>query len=73
MRFAIANENGTVLDFQDSRMGDGNSEDVGGKVFEACLAGTYGLGIDIAVDLPDSRGGFDRRDWPLSFHRGTWL
>ena len=58
MRFSVANEDRTVLDLQDSRIGDGNSEDVGGKVFEACFTGTDGLGIDVPVDLPDFRG-----DW----------
>jgi hypothetical protein len=71
MRLAIANQDGTVLDFQDSRIGDGNSEDIGGKVFEACLAGTYGLGIDIPIDLPDLRG--DLIEEPGIFHRVTEL
>ena len=31
--FAVANEDGTVLDFQDARVGDGYFEDVRGKVF----------------------------------------
>jgi hypothetical protein len=53
MRFPVANEDSPVHDFQDSRIGDGDSEDVGGEVFEACFAGTYGLGIDVPVDLPD--------------------
>ena len=56
MRFSVANEDRAVLDFQDSRVGDGHSEDVGGKVFEGCFAGTDGLGIDVPVDLPDLRG-----------------
>jgi hypothetical protein len=34
---AIADEDGTVLDFQDTRVGDGDFEDVRGEVFEACL------------------------------------
>ena len=55
VRFAVANEDSAVLDFQDARIGDGYSEDVGGKVFEACFAGTYGLGVDVPVDLPDLR------------------
>ncbi len=50
------NEDRAVLDFQDSRIGDGDSEDVGGKVFEGCFAGTDGWGIDVPVDLPDFRG-----------------
>ncbi len=56
MRFSVANEDGAVLDFPDSRIGDSHSEDVGGEVFEACLAGTDGLGIDVPVDRPDFRG-----------------
>ena len=53
MRFPVANEDGTVLDFQNSRIGDGDSEDVRGKVFEACFAGTDGLGVDVPVELPE--------------------
>jgi hypothetical protein len=56
--FAIADEDGTVLDFQDARVGDGDFEDVRGKVFEAGFAGTHGLGVDVPVDLPDLRGDF---------------
>ena len=53
VRFAIANENRPVLDLQDTRIGDSHSEDVRGKLLQACFAGAYGLGIDIPVDLPD--------------------
>jgi hypothetical protein len=53
VRFAVANEDGTVLDFQNSRIGDGNSEDVRGEVFEACFTGTHGLGVDVPVELPE--------------------
>ena len=53
MRFAVANEDGAVLDFQNSRVGDGDFEDVGGEVFEACFAGTHGLGVDVPVELPE--------------------
>jgi hypothetical protein len=56
MRFPVANEDSTVHDFQDSRIGDGDSEDVGGKVFETCFAGTDGLGVDVPVELPDLLG-----------------
>jgi hypothetical protein len=55
VRLAIANEDGAVLDLEDTRIRDGDSEDVGGKVLQACLAGAYGLGIDIPVGLPDIR------------------
>ena len=54
--FAIADEDGTVLDFQDSRVGDGDFEDVRGEVFEACFTGTDGLGVDVPVGLPDFMG-----------------
>ena len=53
MGFAIANEYDTVLDFQDAGVGDGDFEDVGSKVFQACCAGTHRLGVDVPVDLPD--------------------
>jgi hypothetical protein len=53
--FAIADEDGTVLDFPDARVGDGDFEDVRGEVFEACFAGTHGLRVDVPVDLPDLR------------------
>jgi len=55
VRLAVANENRTALDFEDSRVGDGNSEDVGGEVFETCFAGANGLGVDVPVNLPDLR------------------
>ncbi len=56
VRLAIANENGAVLDFDDARVGDGDFEDVGGEVFEACFAGRYRLAVDVPVALPDFRG-----------------
>jgi hypothetical protein len=55
VRFAIANEDHTVLDFQDSRIGDSDSEDVGSKILQACFAGAYGLGVDVPIDLPEIR------------------
>ena len=54
--FAVANEDGAVLDFQDARVGDGDFEDVGGEVFEACFRGRDGLGVDVPIDLPDLSG-----------------
>jgi hypothetical protein len=56
VRFAIANEDGTVLDFQDAGVGDGYPEDIRGEVFEACFTGTDGLGVDVPVGLPDLMG-----------------
>ena len=57
VRFAIANEDGAVLDLEDTRIRDGDSEDIGGKVLQACLAGAYGLGVDVPINLPDIRRG----------------
>jgi hypothetical protein len=53
VRFAIANEDGAVFDFQDARIGDSYPEDVRGEVFQACFAGADGLGVDVPVELPD--------------------
>jgi hypothetical protein len=53
VRFAVADKNHPILDLEDTRIGDSHSEDVGGKVLQACLAGAYGLGIDIPVGPPD--------------------
>lgn len=55
VRFFIADEDGTVLDFEDAAIGDGDFEDVGSKVFEAGFAGRHGLRVDVPVDLPDFR------------------
>ena len=54
MRFAVANQDGAVLDFQDAGVGDGHFKDIGGEVFEG-LAGRDGLGVDVPVDVPDLR------------------
>ena len=56
VRFFIADEDGAILDCEDAAIGDGDFEDVGGKVFEACLRGRDGLGVDVPVDVPDLRG-----------------
>jgi hypothetical protein len=56
VRFTVANEDSTVLNFEDTSIGDGDSEDVGGEVFEGCFAGTDGLAVDVPIDLPDFRG-----------------
>lgn len=56
VRFAIANEDSTILDFQDARVRDGYSEEVGGKILQACFTGTDGLGVDVPIDLPDFGG-----------------
>ncbi len=56
VRFAIADEHGAVLDAHDTRIGDGDFEDVGGEVFEASFAGGYRLAVDVPGDLPDIVG-----------------
>lgn len=56
MRFFIADEDCAVLDFQDPRVGDGDFEDLGGEIFDACRRGRDGLGVDVPIDLPDFRG-----------------
>lgn len=53
VRFAITNEHGAILDVDDARVGDGDFEDVGGKIFETSFAGGNRLGVDVPVDLPD--------------------
>ena len=44
VRLAIVNENGPVLDFDDTRIGDGDSEDVGGEVLQARFRWNLRLG-----------------------------
>jgi len=56
VRFAVVDEDRPVLDLHDAGIGDSHSEDIGGEVFKARFAGTYGLRIDIPIDLPDLRG-----------------
>ena len=51
--FAIANEHGAVMDFDDARVGDGDFEDVRSQVFEASFAGGYRLRVDVPVDVLD--------------------
>ena len=63
MRFPVANEDSTVLDFQNSRVGDGDFEDVGGEVFEACFAGTHGLGVDVSFVSPATAGSYGVDKW----------
>ena len=55
MRIAITNEHRAVLDGNDTRVGDGDFEDVGSQVFEASFTGGYRLAVDVPGDVPDSR------------------
>ena len=56
MRFAVANEHGAAVHFEDAVIRDGDLEDVGGEVFEAGFRTRHGLGVDVPVDLPEFRG-----------------
>ena len=56
VRFAITNEHRAVLDVDDTRVGDGDFEDVGSQVFEASFTGGYRLAVDVPVDVPDIGG-----------------
>ena len=47
--FAIADEDGAVLDLDDTRIGDSHSEDVRGKVLEACFAGERCQGRSLVI------------------------
>jgi len=49
----VAEEHLVVLDLDDSGVGNGNPEDVGGEVLEGGSGFSHGLGMDIPVDLPD--------------------
>jgi hypothetical protein len=55
VRLAIAKQDGAVVDLEDTRIGNSDSEDVRGKVLEACFTGADGLRIDNPVHLPDLR------------------
>jgi hypothetical protein len=49
----IAKEYGMVFDLEDSVVGDGDAEDVGGEIFDGVRAVSDGLGIDIPGDVPE--------------------
>lgn len=53
--FAVGEGDLSVLGIDDPGVGDGHPEDIGGKIFESRFAVTYGLGVDVPVDLPNSR------------------
>jgi len=52
VRLAIAEKDSSVLDLDDTGIGESHSEDVRGQVLETCLAGANGLRIDNPVHLP---------------------
>jgi len=65
---AIGEGNGSIFDNQDSGIGDGYPEDIGGEIFQSCLAASYGLTVDVPGDLPACR--IDFVEQPLSCHLG---
>jgi len=67
----IGEGNGSIFDNHDSGIGDGYPEDIGGEVFQGCLAASYGLTVDVPGDLPACR--IDFVEQPLSCHLGPEL
>ncbi len=53
--FAVGEGDFVTRDVDDPGVGDGHPEDIGGKIFESRFAVTYGLGVDVPFDLPNSR------------------
>ena len=49
---AIEEGDSSIFDNHDSGIGDGHPEDIGGEVFQSCLAVAYGLTVDVPGDLP---------------------
>ena len=62
----IGEGNGSIFDSHDSGIGDSHPEDIGGKVFQGCLAASYGLTVDVPGDLPGCRIDFVKQS--LSCH-----
>ena len=54
----IGEGDGSIFDSHDSGIGDCHPEDVGGKVFQGCLAASYGLTVDVPGDVPGCRVDF---------------
>lgn len=65
---AIGEGDGSIFDSHDSGIGDGHPEDIGGEVFQGCLAASYGLTVDVPGDLPACR--IDFVEQPLPCHLG---
>ena len=63
----IGEGDGSIFDGHDSGIGDGHPEDVGGKVFQGCLAASYGLTVDVPGDLPGCRIDFVEQPLPCHF------
>jgi len=64
----IGEGDGSIFDSQDSGIGDGHPEDIWCKVFQGCLAASYGLTVDVPGNLPARR--VDFVDQPLLCHFG---
>jgi len=66
MGLLVSEEYGIVLDLQDSAVGDGDAEDIGGEVLDRVRAISHSLGVDIPGDVPDL--GADLVQEPCLFH-----
>ena len=49
---SIGEGDSSIFDNHDSGIGDGHPEDIGCKVFQGCLAASYGLTVDVPGNLP---------------------
>jgi hypothetical protein len=50
--FAVLEKDTAILDLDDSRVGDGNPEDVRSQILDAMFLSQYGLGAVVPVFLP---------------------
>ena len=62
----VAVEYGIVFHLQDSAVGDGDAEDIGGEVLDGVRAISHGLGVDDPGHVPDL--GADLAQEPCLFH-----
>jgi len=51
--FFVAEEDGVIFDLDDAPVGDGDLEDIGGKVFDAGCARSHCLAVDVPLGGPD--------------------
>ena len=54
--FFVGERDAVLLDFEDTVIGDGHLEDVGGKIVHRRFGIGYGLAVDIEVLFPDGGG-----------------
>jgi hypothetical protein len=53
VRLFVSEEYGIVFYLQDSVVGDGDAEDIGGEVLDRVRAVSHSLGVDVPGDVPD--------------------